>query len=147
MCLTGFKLSKDTFDYTSCAGPIFASMICLLQCAILDKLKRKLTNIELLKLIKDNCIDLEEEGFDCKSGHGLFVLPKPWMIDYSKYLDEEEEYMPRYNTLDEVPEWGKTTIEKLMNLELLKGNENGDLDLSHDMLRMFVINDRAGLYD
>lgn len=146
MCLTGFKLSKDTFDYTSCAGPIFASMICLLQCAILDKLKRKLTNIELLKLIKDNCIDLEEEGFDCKSGHGLFILPKPWNLNYTY---EEEEDMPiiRYKTLEEIPDWGKPTVEKLMKLELLKGDENGNLDLSHDMLRIFVIEDRAGLYD
>lgn len=147
MCLTGFKLNKDVFDYTSCAGPIFASMICLLQCATLDKLKRKLTNAELLKLIKDNLIDLEEEGFDCKSGHGLFILPKLWEIDYSKYLDEEEEYMPKYNTLEEVPEWGKATIEKLMNLEVLKGDENRNLNLSYDLLRTLVIHDRLGLYD
>ena len=64
-----------------------------------------------------------------------------------KFLKKEDENMPRYNKLEEIPEWGKATVEKLMNLELLKGNENGDLDLSHDMLRMFVINDRAGLYD
>lgn len=147
MCLTGFKLSKDIFDYTSCGAPIFASMIDLLQCATLDKLKRKLTNNELLKLIKDNLIDIEEEGFDCKTGHGLFVLPKPWNIDYSKYLDEEEEYMPKYNNLEEVPEWGKSTVEKLMNLEVLKGDENGNLNLSYDLLRTLVIHDRLGLYD
>lgn len=64
-----------------------------------------------------------------------------------KFLKKEDENMPRYNKLEEIPEWGKATVEKLMNLELLKGNENGDLDLSHDMLRIFVIEDRAGLYD
>ena len=147
MCLTGFKLSKDTFDYTSCAAPIFASMICLLQCATLDKLKRKLTNTELLKLIKDNVIDLEEKGFDCKTGHGLFILPKPWKIDFQKYIEMEDDDMPRYNTLEEVPEWGKATIEKLMNLEVLKGDENGNLNLSYDLLRTLVIHDRLGLYD
>ena len=55
--------------------------------------------------------------------------------------------MLRYNKLEEVPEWGKPTVEKLINLELLNGDENGDLDLSRDMLRIFVIEDRAGLYD
>ena len=53
----------------------------------------------------------------------------------------------RYNKMEEIPEWGKETVDKLINLELLKGDENGNLDLSHDMLRVFVINDRAGLYD
>lgn len=143
MCLTGFKLSKDTFDYTSCSAPIFASMCCLIQCATLDKLKRKLTNNELLKLIKDNLIDLEEEGHDSKTGHGLFILPKPWNLNYT--YEEEEEV--RYQRFEEIPEWGKPTVEKLMKLELLKGDENGNLDLSHDMLRIFVIEDRAGLYD
>jgi hypothetical protein len=113
----------------------------------LDKLKRKLTNNELLKLIKDNLIDLEEEGHDSKTGHGLFILPKPWKIEYTKYLNEEETKMVRYNTLEEVPEWGKPTVKKLINLELLNGDENGNLDLSRDMLRIFVIEDRAGLYD
>lgn len=147
MCLTNFKLSTGVFNGSSCAGPIFASMIDLIQCATLDKLKRILTNTELLKLIKDNLIDLEEEGHDNKTGHGLFILPKPWSIDYSKYSDEEEEEMPRYNTLEEIPDWGKTIVKKLMKLDLLKGDENGKLDISHDMLRIFVVEDRAGLYD
>ena len=147
MSLTNFKLNSGTFNGSSCSAPIFASMICLLQCATLDKLKRKLTNTELLKLIKDNLIDLEEEGHDSKTGHGLFILPKPWEIDYSKYLDEEEEEMPKYNTLEEIPEWGKSTIEKLMNLEVLKGDENGNLNLSYDLLRTLVIHDRLVIYD
>lgn len=147
MSLTNFKLSDGIFNGSSCSAPIFASMICLLQCLTFLKLNRKLTNNELLKLIKDNLIDLEEKGHDSKTGHGLFILPKPWKVDFTKYLDEEEEDMPRYNKLEEVPEWGKPTVEKLMNLELLKGDENGNLDLSRDMLRIFIIEDRAGLYD
>lgn len=51
-----------------------------------------------------------------------------------------------YNTIEEVPEWGKATVQKLINKGLLKGNENG-LDLSYTLLRLFVVNDRAGLYD
>lgn len=146
MCLTNFKLSNGVFNGSSCSAPIFASMICLLQSAILDKFNKMLTNKEMLALIKQNLIDLETEGHDSKTGHGLFILPKPWNLNYTY---EEEEDMPviRYKTLEEIPDWGKTTVEKLMKLELLKGDENGNLDLSHDMLRIFVIEDRAGLYD
>ena len=56
----------------------------------------------------------------------------------------------RYNSVDEVPEWGKETIEKLMRLEILKGIDSereDDLDLSYDMLRMLVLLDRAKVFD
>ena len=51
-----------------------------------------------------------------------------------------------YNKVEEVPEWGKATVKKLINKGLLKGNEKG-LDLSYTLLRLLVVNDRAGLYD
>ena len=51
----------------------------------------------------------------------------------------------RYNTLDNVPDWAKPTIRKLIDKGLLNGNGE-ELDLSYDMIRMFVINDRAGVF-
>lgn len=57
----------------------------------------------------------------------------------------EEEDMKRYNTVDEIPNWGKPTIQKLIDKGYLNGGDEG-LGISEDMLRMFVINDRAGLY-
>ena len=51
-----------------------------------------------------------------------------------------------YNKVEEVPEWGKATVNKLINKGILKGNEKG-LDLSYTLLRLLVINDRAGVYD
>ena len=51
----------------------------------------------------------------------------------------------RYNTIDSLPEWAKPTIQKMYDKGLINGNGES-LDLSLDMLRMFVINDRAGLY-
>ena len=51
-----------------------------------------------------------------------------------------------YQTLAEVPDWGKSTIEKLMKKGYLAGDGTG-LDLDRQMLRILVINDRAGLYD
>ncbi len=51
----------------------------------------------------------------------------------------------RFNTIDALPDWAKPTIQKMLNKGLLNGNGES-LDLSLDMLRIFVVNDRAGLY-
>lgn len=45
-----------------------------------------------------------------------------------------------------LPEWATPTIKKLVAKGLLKGNNNS-LELSYQMLRTFVILDRAGLFD
>ena len=50
-----------------------------------------------------------------------------------------------YNTLDEVPGYAKATIEKLMGKDLLVGTGSG-LKLSEDMIRVFTVLDRAGLF-
>lgn len=53
-----------------------------------------------------------------------------------------------YNYVDDnMPEWAKATVTKLMQKGYLKGNDKGELNLDDNMLRMLVINDRAGLYD
>ena len=59
-----------------------------------------------------------------------------------KYVTSQNEV---YNNINQVPDWGKDTINKLINKGILKGSEKG-LDLSYNMLRLLVINDRAGLY-
>ena len=52
-----------------------------------------------------------------------------------------------YNYIDKnMPEWAKPTIQKLVDKGYLQGNENG-LNLTDELLRMLVINDRAGIYD
>jgi hypothetical protein len=53
--------------------------------------------------------------------------------------------MERFNTLDSLPNWAKPTVQKMLDKGLLNGNGES-LDLSLDMLRIFVVNDRAGLY-
>ena len=47
---------------------------------------------------------------------------------------------------DNMPDWAKPTVTRLMRKEYLKGDEEGKLNLDDNMLRMLVINDRAGLY-
>lgn len=53
-----------------------------------------------------------------------------------------------YNYIDHnLPEWARPTIQKLSAKGYLKGNDQGELGLTDEMLKLFVINDRAGLYD
>jgi len=59
--------------------------------------------------------------------------------------ESEEKSMTRYNTIDEVPDWGREAVSKLAAAGALRGNDSG-LALSEDMLRVLVINDRMGLY-
>lgn len=47
----------------------------------------------------------------------------------------------RYQTVDELPQWAKPTVERLLTTDALQGTETG-LDLSMDMLRTLVIVER-----
>ena len=60
---------------------------------------------------------------------------------YDKEVDEV-----RYNTVEECPDWARETVQKLIGKGYLGGNGQG-LDLSHDMVRVLVIQDRAGNFD
>lgn len=53
-----------------------------------------------------------------------------------------------YNYVDKnIPSWARPTIRKMMDKGFLKGDENGCLSLTDELLRVFVINDRAGVYE
>ena len=53
-----------------------------------------------------------------------------------------------YDYVDEnMPEWARPTVQKMMDKGFLKGDENGCLGLTDELLRVFVINDRAGVYE
>ena len=60
-------------------------------------------------------------------------------------FDEEVEEM-RYNTVAECPDWARETVQKLIDKGYL-GGDGQSLDLSHDMVRILVIQDRAGSFD
>lgn len=61
----------------------------------------------------------------------------------------------RYDTVDSLPSWAKPTIRELINAGCIRGNGTAyddqgypaDLDMSHDMVRILVILDRAGVFD
>lgn len=73
----------------------------------------------------------------------------PCVKNVMKTLDEmkEEKEQMRYKYYDDMPDWAKPTIAKLVQKGLLKGDGNGVHNLSEDALKIFVVNDRAGLYD
>ncbi|NLZ47144.1 MAG: N-acetylmuramoyl-L-alanine amidase, partial [Clostridiales bacterium] len=51
-----------------------------------------------------------------------------------------------YNYVDDnMPAWAVPTITKLVNKGFLQGDENG-LNLTENLMRQLVINDRAGIY-
>ena len=47
---------------------------------------------------------------------------------------------------DNIPDWAKPTVTKLMRKGYLKGDNEGKLMLDDNMLRILVINDRTGIY-
>ena len=73
---------------------------------------------------------------------------KPVYIKPRAIWNEEDLDMKRFNTLNEIKKeapWAVATVEKLMERKALQGDGTG-LNLSEDMLRLFVVNDRMGLY-
>lgn len=51
----------------------------------------------------------------------------------------------RYTKLSEVPAYARDTIDRLIDMDIIKGTENG-LDLSEDMVRLLVMLDRAEVF-
>ena len=52
-----------------------------------------------------------------------------------------------YNYIDQnMPAWARPTIQKLVGKGILVGNGNGELGLTDNDLKQFVVNDRAGIY-
>ena len=51
-----------------------------------------------------------------------------------------------YQKIDNVPDWAMDTVKKLVNRGILRGDENGNLNLTSDMVRILVILDRAGSF-
>ena len=81
-----------------------------------------------------------------------YIVPRELKTD-----DEEDEDVKRYNTMEEIrvdAPWAVETVKKLIAADCIRGNgmppdNDGnptDMNLSLDMLRMLVVNDRSGLY-
>lgn len=52
-----------------------------------------------------------------------------------------------YDTVEESPDWARSTIKKLLNKGFLEGiDDEGNLDMSYDFMRTLVVCDRAHLF-
>ena len=88
----------------------------------------------------DYCPDMERAGF--------------WLPEAEEKKDEPAASEKRYNTMAELPDWAKATIQDLIAKGCIQGSGTAydadgnpaDMDLSHDMIRLLVMNDRAGVY-
>lgn len=72
-----------------------------------------------------------------------------YLADEPANEEETEEEEVRYNTIEEIKKdmpWAVETIKKLVEKGILRGDGTG-FDLSKDMIRILVFNDRAGVYD
>lgn len=92
-------------------------------------------------------VTLKKAGYIAKqlgiTWGGDWKTPDRPHFEITEDWEEPEEEM-RYNNIDEVPEWGKETIQKLIDKGLIADEKA--LDLSNDMLRTFVILDRNGTF-
>ena len=69
----------------------------------------------------------------------IYAVARPY------YEEKDDDEMTVYKTLNDIPEWGKETIKKLVDKDFLKGDGDG-LNISYDLLRTLVILDRAGVF-
>lgn len=107
---------------------------------------------------KNNWAEWYEFKEKIKNREGLTMAQyeelKSMISDLSKKLDKTADRVTKlenpmiYDYVDNnMPEYARPTIKKLMDKGYLKGESNGRLDLNEDMIRMFVILDRSGAFD
>lgn len=109
-------------------------------------------DMDLYGLKKNNIAWAISRGI--AEGFGLISKEELTLTQYEelkKRLDDLEYKLGDdemiYNYIDDnMPEWARPTVKKLVDKGWLKGNEDGELGLTDNMLREFVVNDRAGLY-
>ena len=94
----------------------------------------------------DNCLKRLETGDIDFMVNACYTDERAEKFLFSKYPTGLEE-MVIYTKREDVPAWGKATVDKLINKGLMVGEGNGKINVEHNMLRTLVILDRAGVFD
>lgn len=81
-----------------------------------------------------------------KGDEPMTAAEKNEMNVLEKRITSLEQTQKIYHYTQEIPEWGRSTIQKLLDKGIYSGASNADLNLPETLLRVLVINDRAGLY-
>ena len=71
--------------------------------------------------------------------------PALWTA-FQQSLTQTEDDSVRYKYYDDMPDWAKPTVSKLVKKGYLRGEGGGVLNLTEDTLKVLVVNDRAGCY-
>lgn len=113
-----------------------------------------------LNPLEDGVVICHSEGYDrgIASNHGDVMnwFPKhgKTMADFRRDVannlkgDPEMPEVPTvYRTLDEVPEYYRAAISKVMEKGALKGTGNGEINVSEDFCRTMTVLDRLGKLD
>jgi len=66
----------------------------------------------------------------------------PW-DDLKRRLEEDDDMI--YKTLNDVPDWGKPLVKKLMDRKSLAGDGKGNINLPESTLKTLVILEREGV--
>ena len=139
MSFSNIITENGLFTGTSCAAPVFAGMMALVKQYYRDKLGIILSPEELYRFAKEHCEDMEDKGADVRTGYGLFRLPSIEKV-------EEETGMKKYETLEELPSWALSSIQKAMAKGVLKGTGTG-LGLTETEVKVLCWLDRCGLFE
>lgn len=123
----GLKVNSSLYVLNSTKMPA-----CLVECGFMTNLKEA------------NLLRSQDYRVKCAVGIAKGICDYAG-IKYKEMNGGVEEV--RYQKIEDVPKWYKTTIQKLVDKGLLFGDENGNLNLSEDMCRIYVTHDRAGMYD
>ena len=79
--------------------------------------------------------------------------PMPWVDDPDQWtafkdmltpentttVEEDDDMATRHNTVAELPAWAQEETQKMIDRGALKGDENGNLDVTMDMLRTMIV--------
>ena len=75
------------------------------------------------------------------------ICPAPFVGAGKDAWDEFKGGLIVYRKFENVPEWARPTVQKVMDKGALQGDDKGDLNLSYDLTRTLVILDRLGKLD
>lgn len=116
----------------------------LLELAFIDS---PLTNpdVEILRSKRPEMAAAVAKGVLDYIGRDALPIQPPAADPPSASPEPSPSTIVRYNIITELPSWARSTIEKLVQRGALQGDGVG-LDLSADMLRVFVVLDRLGAF-
>ena len=139
-CRNSNSIGIELCSRINCAGEYYikSDVVELTELLVADLMKK-------YKIPLENVIrHFDVTGKNCP--RPMVENNKIW-VDFKENVKEILTMKKVYKKLCDVPDWAKPTIGKLVERGALNGDENGNLNLSDDMVRIFVVNDRMGIYE